>query len=139
MKTTRHPDKKTLRLSFDFLIPFYTLRCLSTPPMEDGSVIVLDMQNRFERNPYRELPDGAIAKVYPFHFSLEGLETRILCREGTDYDAFVKIICICARRTNVILVIYAVVSTRSFMDVHATYPLLLFQSVTLGLFPGSSS
>lgn len=68
------------------------------------------MKRRFERNPYRELPDGTIAKVYPFHFSLEGLETRILCREDSDYDAFVKIICVCAIRTNVIVVIYTVVS-----------------------------
>ena len=68
------------------------------------------MKRRFERNPYRELPDGTIAKVYPFHFSLEGLESRILCREDSDYDAFVKIICVCAIRTNVIVVIYTVVS-----------------------------
>ena len=68
------------------------------------------MKSRFERNPYRELPNGTIAKVYPFHFSLEGLETRILCREDPDYDAFVKIICVCAVRTNVIVVLYTVVS-----------------------------
>lgn len=66
--------------------------------------------SKFERNPYRELPDGTVAKVYPFHISLEGLESKILCWEESDYDAFVKIICICARRMNVILVIYAVVS-----------------------------
>ncbi|MBO4557909.1 MAG: transposase [Bacteroidales bacterium] len=68
------------------------------------------MKSRFEKNPYRELPDGTIAKVYPFHVSLEGLESKILCRVDSDYDAFVKIICVCAKRTNVILVIYAVVS-----------------------------
>ncbi|MBQ9583999.1 MAG: hypothetical protein IJR25_06735 [Bacteroidales bacterium] len=71
------------------------------------------MKSRFERNPFRELPDGTIAKVYPFHVSLEGLESRILCRDDSDYDSFVKIICVCARRKNVILVIYAVVSNHA--------------------------
>ena len=71
------------------------------------------MQRRFEKNPYRELPDGIIAKVYPFHVSLKGLETRILCRDESDYDAVVKIISVCAWRTNVILLIYAVVSNHA--------------------------
>lgn len=71
------------------------------------------MQSRFEKNPYRELPDGSIAKVYPFHVSLEGLETRILCKDHSDYDAQVKVISVCARRRNVILLIYAVVSNHA--------------------------
>ena len=71
------------------------------------------MKRSFERNPLRELPDGTINKVYPFHVSLEGLETKVLCRDDSDYDAFVKYICICARRRNVILVIYAVVSNHA--------------------------
>lgn len=74
---------------------------------------MIDMMRRFERNPFRELPDGTIARVYPFHVSLEGLESKVLCRENSDYDAFVKIICICARRKNVILIIYAVVSNHA--------------------------
>lgn len=68
---------------------------------------------RFERNPYRELPDGTIAKVFPFHLSLEGLETRILCRDEDDYDSVVKILAVCAKRKNVILVTYAVVSNHA--------------------------
>ncbi|MBR3743479.1 MAG: hypothetical protein IKN31_00020 [Bacteroidales bacterium] len=71
------------------------------------------MKRCFERNPYRELPDGTITRVYPFHVSLQGLEARILCREDSDYDAFVKFLCLSARRRNVILVIYAVVSNHS--------------------------
>lgn len=58
----------------------------------------------------RELPDGSIRNVQPFHISLEGLEKAILCRDDTDYDAMVKVLCVSARRKNVILVIYAVVS-----------------------------
>ena len=71
------------------------------------------MYTIFERNPIRELPDKTVCKVYPFHISLEGLETRILCREDEDYDVFVKIICICCHRKNTILVIYSVVSNHA--------------------------
>lgn len=58
----------------------------------------------------RQLPDGRVRKLSPFHFSLEGLKTDILCREEEDYDIMVKYLAICARRKNVILVIYAAVS-----------------------------
>lgn len=64
----------------------------------------------FVRNPLRELPDGSIVRVFPFHVSLEGRETRVLCRDREDYDVFVKFIVVCARRKNVILVAYSVVS-----------------------------
>ena len=57
-----------------------------------------------------ELPDGSIRMVMPFHISLEGLETVVLCRDDRDYDAMVKILCVAARRKNVIVIIYAVVS-----------------------------
>ena len=58
----------------------------------------------------RMLPDGSIKLVQPYHVSMEGLEKEILCRDDEDYDAFVKILCVCALRKNVILIIYAVVS-----------------------------
>ena len=64
----------------------------------------------------RVLPDGTVGNVQPFHICLEGLEKAVLCRDEKDYDAFVKIICIAARRKNVIVVIYVVVSNHS----HAT-------------------
>ena len=64
----------------------------------------------------RVLPDGTIGNVQPFHIYLEGLEKAVLCRDDKDYDAFVKIICLAARRKNVIVVIYVVVSNHS----HAT-------------------
>ena len=64
----------------------------------------------------RVLPDGSIGNVQPFHIYLEGLEKAVLCRDDKDYDAFVKIICLAARRKNVIVVIYVVVSNHS----HAT-------------------
>ena len=64
----------------------------------------------------RVLPDGSIRNVQPFHVCLEGLEKAVMCHDDKDYDAFVKIICVAARRKNVIVVIYAVVSNHS----HAT-------------------
>ena len=66
-----------------------------------------------------ELPDGSIRQLYPFHISMEGLETAILCRDDKDYDAMVKILCIAARRKNVIVVIYAVVSNHSHVAILA--------------------
>lgn len=66
--------------------------------------------NSFERNPIRQLPDGTITRVFPFHVSLEGRESKVLCRDDEDYDTFVKIIVVGARRRNVILTVYAVVS-----------------------------
>lgn len=78
------------------------------------------MKNSFERNPYREFPDGSIRRLHPFHISLEGLETRILCRDNEDYDVFVKIICVCCRRKGVVLVIYSVVSNHAHGVVLAT-------------------
>ena len=67
----------------------------------------------------RVLPDGSIRYVQPFHVSLEGMETAVLCRDDMDYDAFVKIICVCARRKNVLVIIYAVVSNHSHIAVLA--------------------
>lgn len=104
------PDILQFRITFITCVVFL---------LKDG-LKQFDMKSRFERNPYRELPDGTIAKVFPFHVSLEGHETRILCRDDADYDTFVKIICVCARRRNVILVIYAVVSNHAHCVILAT-------------------
>lgn len=62
---------------------------------------------------YRKLPDGSFQYVQPFHVSLEGLEKAVICRDEKDYDAMTKILCICAWRKNVIIIIYAVVSNHS--------------------------
>ena len=67
----------------------------------------------------RVLPDGSVRNVQPFHVCLEGLEKAVLCRDDKDYDAFVKIICVAARRKNVIVVIYAVVSNHSHVTILA--------------------
>lgn len=58
----------------------------------------------------RTLPDGTFGSVQPFHVSLKGLESLVLCRDDEDYGIMVKYIAICSRRKNVLVIIYAVVS-----------------------------
>lgn len=67
----------------------------------------------------RRLPDGRASYVSPFHISMKGLESLILYRDDDDYDAMVKILCICARRKNVIVIIYTVVSNHCHVAVLA--------------------
>ena len=70
----------------------------------------------------RMMPDGQVIYLWPFHVSLEGLETVVLCRDEEDYDAMVKILCVCAKRKNVIIVIYAAVSNHCHIAVLAAIP-----------------
>ena len=50
---------------------------------------------------------------------MEGMESVVLCRDAEDYDEMVKILCICARRKNVLIIIYAVVSNHCHVAVLA--------------------
>ena len=67
----------------------------------------------------RELPSGEIKTVFPFHVCIKGSETAVHCRDEEDYDVYVKYIAICARRKNVIVIIYAVVSNHCHVAVLA--------------------
>jgi hypothetical protein len=40
-----------------------------------------------ERTVFRTLPNGRALLVRPFHVSLEGLKSAIICRDEEDYDA----------------------------------------------------
>lgn len=71
------------------------------------------------RTVLREMPDGSVRYVQPYHVSMEGQEKIVLCRDEDDYDAMVKIICVCARRKNVIVIIYTVVSNHSHVAILA--------------------
>lgn len=51
---------------------------------------------------------------------MKGMEKLILFRDDDDYDAMVKIMCVCARRKSVIIIIYAVVSNHFHVAVLAT-------------------
>ena len=44
----------------------------------------------FQRIVTRKLPNGQSGKVYPFHLSLEGMESVTLCRDEEDYDHLEK-------------------------------------------------
>lgn len=68
----------------------------------------------------RILPDGTAATVSLFHVSMEGLEKSLICRDEEDYDVMVKNIFLCAKRGNVIVVIYAVVSNHAHVAILAT-------------------
>lgn len=72
-----------------------------------------------ERIAVRALPDGRLSRLQPVHVCLEGMEDTILCRDDQDYDAMVKIMAVAARRKNVIIVIYAVVSNHFHASVLA--------------------
>ena len=50
---------------------------------------------------------------------MEGLEKVVLCRDDDDYDVLIKILCVCAQRKNVIIVVYAAVSNHSHIAVLA--------------------
>lgn len=65
----------------------------------------------------RTLPDGRRTMVFPFHVSLEGLESATICRDEEDYDVMVKNIFLCARRNNIIVVIYSVVSNHAHIAI----------------------
>ena len=67
----------------------------------------------------KNLPDGSQGRVYPFHISYEGMEKIIICRDDDDYDRFVKCMAVCARRKNVIIIIYAVVSNHAHIAILA--------------------
>lgn len=68
---------------------------------------------------YRYLPDGRYSIVRPFHISLEGLETALICKDEEDYDVMVKNIFLAARRANVVVIIYAVVSNHAHIAILA--------------------
>lgn len=64
----------------------------------------------FELAPYRELSDGTIARVYPYHLCFEGKEDAVLFRDDEDCDVMVKYIALSAHKCATILVHYVVVS-----------------------------
>ena len=74
----------------------------------------------FERICFRTLPNGHVRKVYPYHVSLEGMAKLVLCRDEEDYDVMVKYIFLCARRKNVIVIIYIAMSNHGHATILAT-------------------
>ena len=73
----------------------------------------------FQRIVTRELPNGKKASVYPFHLSLEGLQSNLLCREEEDYDVIEKLMFVSAWTANVLVITNVVMSTHGHMAVLA--------------------
>lgn len=73
----------------------------------------------FQRVVTRTLPDGTPARVYPFHISLEGLESNLLCRDEEDYDAVEKFMFVSAWTCNVLVIIHIVMSNHGHLSVLA--------------------
>ena len=73
----------------------------------------------FQRVVSRTLPDGSVAKVYPFHLSLEGLENNLLCRDEEDYDVVEKFMYVSAWQCNVLVVSHVVMSNHGHQCVLA--------------------
>lgn len=69
----------------------------------------------------RTFPDGQTKTVMPFHISLEGLESFVICRDDEDYDVMVKNIFLSARRHHVIVIIYCVLSNHAHISVLAEF------------------
>lgn len=72
-----------------------------------------------QRTAIRTLPDGSVRRLQPFHVCIKGLEDALLCRDDNDYDALVKVICVSAWRSNVIVIIYTVLSNHCHIAVLA--------------------
>lgn len=73
----------------------------------------------FQRIANRTLPDGSTAKVYPFHLSLEGLRSNLLCRDEEDYDVVEKNMFVSAWTSNVLVITHVVMSSHGHMGVLA--------------------
>ncbi len=58
----------------------------------------------FKRIVTRRLPDGRVSTVFPFHISLEGMESTLLCRDEDDYDMLQKCFHVSCWKSNVIVI-----------------------------------
>lgn len=74
----------------------------------------------FQRIVTRTLPDNSTRRVFPFHLSLEGMESILLCRDDEDYDHLEKSIYLAAYKCNILVVIGIVMSNHGHSVVLAT-------------------
>ncbi len=69
----------------------------------------------FQRIVTRTLPDGSTRKVYPFHISLEGMESITLCRDEEDYGHLEKCFYIACWMCNCLPIIGIVMSNHGHL------------------------
>lgn len=74
----------------------------------------------FQRVVTRVLPDGSTRKVYPFHVSLEGMESVLLCRDEEDFRSLENYFFISACENNCLIIIHVVMSNHGHLSVLAT-------------------
>lgn len=74
----------------------------------------------FERVVTRTVPEGTSARFFPFHISLEGLESNLLCRDEEDYDVVEKYIFVSALGCGIDVIIHVVMSNHAHVSVLAT-------------------
>ena len=77
------------------------------------------MSMAFERIVNRRLPDGSTSKVHPFHISMKGMESIVLCRDVEDYDVLQKYFHICTWQSNVLVISNIVMSNHGHLAVLA--------------------
>ena len=73
----------------------------------------------FQRIVTRRLPSGRVCKVYPFHISLEGMESTLLCRDDEDYDHLEKCYYVSAQMTDSNVVMEIAMSNHGHFSVLA--------------------
>lgn len=74
----------------------------------------------FQRIVTRTLPNGSFRKVYPFHISLEGLESELLCRDDEDYDHLEKSFYISCWKNNCIPIMQIAMSNHGHSCILST-------------------
>ena len=74
----------------------------------------------FERIVQRRLPDRSTRQVFPYHISLEGMESVLICRCDEDYDHLEKSIYLSAYKCNALVVIGIAMSNHGHAVVLAT-------------------
>ena len=73
----------------------------------------------FERIVLRRLPDGNVRKMFPFHISMKGMESVVLCRDDEDYDHLEKSFYLSALKNNSRVIISIAMSNHGHVGVLA--------------------
>lgn len=79
----------------------------------------------------RNLPDGKVRKVFPFHISLEGMETTLLCRDDEDYDHLEKSFYVSAHMANCLVIIAIAMSNHGHCSLLAVSIESAFKAASL--------
>lgn len=85
----------------------------------------------FQRIVMRPLPDRRVRKVYPFHISLEGMETTLLCRDDEDYDHLEKCFYVSAWKSNCLVIVEIAMSNHGHCAILAEDMETAFKAGTL--------